>query len=137
MWQVIDPHQTYSPVVLQSKISSYFGEDTLVELHSPATGPNTFPFYRQHAIFSLAYEYPTPLSSLDELRNFDPLQPLTRLLDFLHTHRDERVLYSLVVRTQTFTASDHARNRIKQGRIPELKTWPIWKPSKSGSSKKS
>lgn len=122
-WQILDSRGMYSQEAVASTIRSRFDEQIEVvaePVNESDRGAARLPFYRQHVLFYLTYEYPLPLPFVDMLKNHDPLTTMTRRMDFLKAEFAECMVSSLVVVIASEEAQARGMKRLQEGYIVNL-----------------
>jgi hypothetical protein len=127
-WQIVDLESQYNPEVLAEVIGSYFDDQTEIICQQGGQKAIEEPFYRVHAFLGLGVEYAYPLPELARIKEFDPLQPLTRRLDFLKAEWGEQITYSLVARTFSANAGKQLVDRLNAGMIKGLPSYKDMEP---------
>lgn len=93
-WRIIDLRMGLPPDLLESEIRSFYPQAAIT--HTLYTrGEFREPFFRVHARYTCTKIFPAPLRSVGELKEFDPLIPLTQAMNELQ--EEEQVTYTVYV----------------------------------------
>lgn len=130
VWQLLDIRGTIHPDFIVRSVKAHFPEAS-VEKNSYQRPPFKQSFYRAVLKWKFGTIFPAPITVVDDLKNFDPLIPMTQAM--IDLEENERVVYTVVVTGKAYSAETIGETLITNpkvtfaegiGAIPEIRHQP-------------